>query len=79
MIERTTDLKLVRATLKRSRVVALLGSRQSGKPPSHQFVAVNGYQANRNKNALDHRSNFVDILWINCARHAGHAGKWGIR
>ena len=31
MIERNTDAALVRAALKRSRVVALLGPRQSGK------------------------------------------------
>jgi predicted AAA+ superfamily ATPase len=31
MIDRTSDLEMVRAALKRSRVVALLGPRQSGK------------------------------------------------
>src|SRR5437660_5822575 len=31
MIDRVTDLKLVQAALKRSRIVALLGPRQSGK------------------------------------------------
>ena len=41
MIERTTDLKLVQAALKRSRVVALLGPRQSGKTTlARQFVAA---------------------------------------
>ena len=39
MIARTTDLELVRAALKRSRVVALLGPRQSGKTTmARQFV-----------------------------------------
>ncbi len=39
MIDRTTDIGLVRAALKRSRVVALLGPRQSGKTTlARQFV-----------------------------------------
>jgi len=39
MIERQTDLGLVRAALKRSRVVALLGPRQCGKTTlARQFV-----------------------------------------
>ena len=39
MIARTTDLELVRAALKRSRVVALLGPRQCGKTTmARQFV-----------------------------------------
>ena len=42
MIERLTDLKLVQAALKRSRIVALLGPRQSGKTTlARQFVAAN--------------------------------------
>ena len=40
MIERTTDLALVRAALRRSRVVALLGPRQCGKTTlARQFVS----------------------------------------
>src|SRR5271163_2474708 len=39
MIDRKSDLQLVRAALKRSRVVALLGPRQSGKTTlARQFV-----------------------------------------
>ena len=39
MIARTTDLELVRAALKRSRVVALIGPRQSGKTTmARQFL-----------------------------------------
>src|SRR5271154_4205601 len=39
MINRKSDLELVRAALKRSRVVALLGPRQSGKTTlARQFV-----------------------------------------
>src|SRR5271169_1026163 len=39
MIDRKSDLELVRAALKRSRVVALLGPRQSGKTTlARQFV-----------------------------------------
>ena len=39
MIQRKTDLALVRAALKRSRVVALLGPRQCGKTTlARQFV-----------------------------------------
>ena len=42
MIKRTTDMKLVQAALKRSRIVALLGPRQSGKTTlARQFVAAN--------------------------------------
>src|SRR5208282_1109023 len=41
MINRKSDLELVRAALKRSRVVALLGPRQSGKTTlARQFVAA---------------------------------------
>jgi predicted AAA+ superfamily ATPase len=41
VIERNTDLALVNAALKRSRVVALLGPRQSGKTTlARQFVAA---------------------------------------
>src|SRR5438093_4967351 len=41
MIDRTTDLKLVQAALKRSRIVALLGPRQSGKTTlARQFVTA---------------------------------------
>jgi predicted AAA+ superfamily ATPase len=40
VIERTTDLALVRAALRRSRVVALLGPRQCGKTTlARQFVS----------------------------------------
>ena len=40
MIERTADIKLVQTALKRSRIVALLGPRQSGKTTlARQFVA----------------------------------------
>ncbi len=39
MIDRKTDIGLVRAALKRGRVVALLGPRQSGKTTlARQFV-----------------------------------------
>ena len=39
MIDRKTDLQLVRTALKRSRVVALLGPRQCGKTTlARQFV-----------------------------------------
>ena len=39
MIDRRTDRELVRASLKRSRVVALLGPRQCGKTTlARQFV-----------------------------------------
>lgn len=42
MIKRTTDMKLVQAALKRNRIVALLGPRQSGKTTlARQFVAAN--------------------------------------
>jgi predicted AAA+ superfamily ATPase len=42
MIERTADLKPIRAALKRSRIVALLGPRQCGKTTlARQFVPVN--------------------------------------
>jgi hypothetical protein len=42
MIERQTDIRLVRAALRRSRVVALLGPRQCGKTTlSRQFVPAN--------------------------------------
>jgi predicted AAA+ superfamily ATPase len=42
MIERPTDLAMVRAALKRSRVVALLGPRQSGKTTlARSFVSAN--------------------------------------
>ncbi len=41
MIERTADLKPIRAALKRSRIVALLGPRQCGKTTlARQFVPV---------------------------------------
>lgn len=41
MIDRTTDLKMVRAALKRSRIVAILGPRQSGKTTlARQFVTA---------------------------------------
>lgn len=41
MIERTTDVKRVQTALKRRRVVALLGPRQSGKTTlARQFVAA---------------------------------------
>src|SRR5688572_22576215 len=41
MIDRKTDIGLVRAALKRSRVVALLGPRQCGKTTlARQFVPV---------------------------------------
>lgn len=41
MIERITDVKLVQSALKRSRIVALLGPRQSGKTTlARQFVAA---------------------------------------
>ena len=41
VIERKTDLELVRAALKRSRVVALLGPRQSGKTTlAREFVSA---------------------------------------
>ena len=41
MIERQTDIRLVRAALRRSRVVALLGPRQCGKTTlARQFVAA---------------------------------------
>ncbi|MBI2481261.1 MAG: ATP-binding protein, partial [Planctomycetia bacterium] len=41
MIDRISDLKLVQAALKRSRIVALLGPRQSGKTTlARQFVAA---------------------------------------
>ncbi len=41
MIDRATDLELVRAALKRSRVVALLGPRQCGKTTiARQFVSA---------------------------------------
>ncbi len=42
MIERTADLKPIRAALKRSRIVALLGPRQCGKTTlAREFVPVN--------------------------------------
>src|SRR5438552_5472994 len=42
MIDRKTDIALVRAALRRSRVVALLGPRQCGKTTlARQFVAPN--------------------------------------
>ena len=42
MIERTTDIALVRAAIRRSRVVALLGPRQCGKTTlARQFVPAN--------------------------------------
>src|SRR5271169_4985649 len=41
MIDRKSDLELVRAALQRSRVVALLGPRQSGKTTlARQFIAA---------------------------------------
>ena len=41
MIERKTDIALIRAALKRSRVVALLGPRQCGKTTlAREFVAA---------------------------------------
>ena len=41
MIDRESDLKLIRAALKRSRVVALLGPRQCGKTTlARRFVPV---------------------------------------
>src|SRR5271163_3477189 len=41
MIDRKTDLQIVRAALKRSRIVALLGPRQCGKTTlARQFVAA---------------------------------------
>ena len=41
MIDRSTDVQLVQAALKRSRVVALLGPRQCGKTTlARQFVPV---------------------------------------
>ena len=41
MIDRTTDVDLVRAALKRSRVVAILGPRQCGKTTlARQFLAA---------------------------------------
>src|SRR5262249_32516445 len=42
MIERTADIQLVRAALRRSRVVAILGPRQCGKTTlARQFVPAN--------------------------------------
>lgn len=41
MIDRITDLELVQSALKRSRIVALLGPRQSGTTTlARQFVAA---------------------------------------
>src|SRR5262249_26709545 len=41
MIDRTADTRLVRAALRRSRIVALLGPRQCGKTTlARQFVAA---------------------------------------
>src|SRR5213596_853794 len=42
MIDRPTDIALVRTALRRSRIVALLGPRQCGKTTlARQFVAAN--------------------------------------
>ena len=30
------------------------------------------------RNRLDPKPDFVEVLWKSGARHAGHAGKWGI-